>query len=136
MARVTPVNKRDIVKKRRKPFSRHYSDRLFRLDTGSWRRPKGIDSQVRRRYKGAMLMPRIGYGSNRRTRHVMPNGFKKFRINTKAELEVLLLHNRAYAAEIAHNVSVRKRKEILERAKQLNIKITNANARIRTEEAK
>jgi len=136
MARITPVVKRTIIKKRRKTFVRHYSDRLHRLDTGSWRRPKGIDSIVRRRYKGAMLMPKIGYGSNSKTRHLLPSGFRKFRINNKQELELLLLHNRTYAAEIAHNVSVKKRKEIIERARQLNIKITNANAKIRTEEAK
>ena len=42
--------------------------------------------------------------------------------------------NRSYAAEVAHNVSSRKRKEIIERAQQLDIKITNSNARVRTQE--
>ena len=87
-----------------------YSDRLKRLDKGSWRCPKGIDSEVRRRYKGAELMPNIGYGSNAKTRHLRPNGFYTFRINNVKELELLLMHNRRYSAEIAHNVSVRNRK--------------------------
>ena len=44
------------------------------------------------------------------------------------------MHNRKYCAEVAHNVSSRKRTEILERAEQLNIRVTNANARVRAEE--
>lgn len=37
----------------------------------------GIDNRVRRRFKGQYLMPNIGYGSNKKTRHMLPNGFRK-----------------------------------------------------------
>jgi len=41
----------------------------------SWRRQRGIDSRVRRKFKGCgVIMPNIGYGSNKKTRHLLPSG--------------------------------------------------------------
>merc|ERR1712227_163532 len=125
--------KMKIVKKRTKKFIRHQSDRYVKVKA-NWRKPKGIDSRVRRRFKGQYLMPSIGYGSNKKTKHVCPDGFKKFVIHNISELEVLLMQNKTFSAEIAHTVSSKKRKTIVERARQLAIKVTNPNARLRSEE--
>lgn len=101
----------------------------------SWRRPKGIDSRVRRKFKGCgIIMPNIGYGTAKKTRHVLPNGFYKVLVHNVADLEMLMMHNRKYCAEVAHNVSTQKRKAIVERAAELNIKLTNGAARLRSEE--
>mmetsp|Transcript_18394 Transcript_18394/g.24276 ORF Transcript_18394/g.24276 Transcript_18394/m.24276 type:complete len:137 (+) Transcript_18394:75-485(+) len=134
MTKVTPLAKPKIVKKRTKKFARHQSDQFIRIRDSSWRKPKGIDSRVRRRFKGTIPMPKVGYGSNKKTRNVLPNGFYKFLVNNVAELELLMMHNRKYCAEIAHNVSARKRKDIVERAEQLGIKVTNANSRLEAKE--
>lgn len=39
-------------------------------------------------------MPNIGYGSDKKTRHYLPNGFKKFVVHNVSELELLMMHNR------------------------------------------
>merc|ERR1712083_9612 len=100
----------------------------------SWRKPKGIDNRVRRKFKGMYLMPNIGYGSSKTTRHMMPSGFRKVLIHNVKELEVLMMQNKKYCAEIAHGVSAKNRKVLVERAAQLAIRITNPNARMRSEE--
>lgn len=115
MAALRPLVKPKIVKKRTKKFIRHQSDRYVKIKR-NWRKPRGIDNRVRRRFKGQILMPNIGYGSNKKTKHMLPSGFRKFLVHNVKELEVLLMCNKSYCAEIAHNVSSKNRKAIVERA--------------------
>lgn len=128
-----PLNTVPIVKKRTKKFKRHQSDTKIRVGE-SWRRQKGIDSVVRRKFRGKVRMPNIGYGSNKKTRHMLPNGFYKFLVRNVDDVDMLLMQNRTYCAEIAHNVSSRARIEILDRAAELDVKVTNARAKVKTEE--
>eukprot|EP01051_Picozoa_sp_SAG22_P021390 SAG22_NODE_4705_length_1186_cov_0.926403_1_plen_173_part_00 len=132
-AKRTKAGGKVVIKKRTKKFARHQSDQFKRVPE-SWRRPKGMESRVRAKFNGTILMPNIGYGSNKKTKHLLPNGYLKFTVSNPAELELLMMHNKKYAAEIAHNVSTKKREEMIERAAQLGIKVTNASAKIRTEE--
>ncbi|GCB27517.1 60S ribosomal protein L32 [Aspergillus awamori] len=115
-----------------KRFWRHQSDR-FKCVPESWRKPKGIDNRVRRRFRGNIPMPSIGYGSNKKTKHMMPSGHKAFLVHNPKDVELLLMHNRTYAAEIASAVSSRKRVDIIAKAKALGVKVTNPKGRVTTE---
>ncbi|KAM4851429.1 large ribosomal subunit protein eL32-like [Thomomys bottae] len=134
MAALRPLMKPKIVKNRTKKFICHQSDPYVKIKR-NWRKPRGIDNRVRRRFKGQILMPNIGYGSNKKTKHMLPSSFWKFLVHYVKELEVLLVYNKSYCAEIAHNVSSKNRNAIVERAAQLAIRVTDPSARLRGEES-
>jgi large subunit ribosomal protein L32e len=65
---------------------------------------------------------------------MLPSGFRKFLVHNVKELEVLLMCNKSYCAEITQNVFSKNHKAIVERAAQLAIGVTNPNARLCSEE--
>lgn len=84
---------------------------------------------------------------------MMPSGHKAFLVQNPKDVELLLMHNRTYAAEyvdsigggdqirqtlthtcrIGHAVSSRKRVDILAKAKALGVKVTNPKGRVTNE---
>ncbi|XP_041612990.1 60S ribosomal protein L32-like [Vulpes lagopus] len=140
MAILRPLVQPKIIKKRIKgslggaaKFIRHQSDRYIKIKC-NWRKPRGTDNRVCGRFKGQILMLNIGYGSNKKTKRMLPSGFWKFLVHNVKELEVLLICNKSYCAEIAYNVSSKNHKAIVERIAQLAIRFTNPNARLCGEE--
>uniref|UniRef100_A0A803TR24 60S ribosomal protein L32 n=1 Tax=Anolis carolinensis TaxID=28377 RepID=A0A803TR24_ANOCA len=122
MPALRPLIKAKIIKKRAKKFICHQSDHYVKIKR-NWCK-----------FKGQTLMPNIGYGSNKKTKHMLLSGFNKFVVYNVKELEVLMMSNKSYSAETAHNVSSKNQKVIVERAAQLAIKVTNPNARLCSEE--
>ncbi|XP_038407494.1 60S ribosomal protein L32-like [Canis lupus familiaris] len=133
MAALRPLVKLKIVKKRTKKFIWHQSDGLVKIKY-NWQKPRDIDNRLCRRFKGQILMPNNGYRSNKKTKHMLPSGFRNFLVHHIKELEALLMCNKSYCAEIAHNVSSKNHKATVERASQRAIRVTNPNARLRSEE--
>ena len=130
-----------IVKKRTKRFIRHHKSTLnkskgnnfIRMRTG-WRKPRGIDSAVRRKFKSLTLMPKIGYGSNKATRHMLPNKQRKFTAKQMSDLDMLVMHNEKYCVEIAAKIGAKLRKEMVARADSHGLRVVNRHARVATEE--
>ncbi|CAG9460710.1 unnamed protein product [Pedinophyceae sp. YPF-701] len=123
-----------IVKKTTRQFKRHQYDRRAGSVHKSWRRPKGIDSSTRRKFKGHIPMPNIGYGSDKRTRNMLPSGLYNAVVNNMTDLEALMMHSKRFCCTIGSSVGARSRKALVERAKQLNITVTNGKARLTTED--
>ncbi|XP_064134194.1 large ribosomal subunit protein eL32-like [Loxodonta africana] len=133
MVALRPLVKLKIVKKRTKKFIWHQSDCYVKIKC-NWHKPRGIDNRVQRRVKGQILMPNIGYRSNKKTKHMLPSGFCKFLVRNVKEVEELLMCIKSYYAEIVHHVSSKKRKAIMERPVQLASKVINPSARLHREE--
>ncbi|XP_047386951.1 60S ribosomal protein L32-like [Sciurus carolinensis] len=129
MAALRPLMKPKNRQKEDQEFIRHQSDRYVTIEQ-NWRKPRSINNKVWRRFKGQILMPNIGYGSNKKTKHMLPSGFRKFLVHNVKELEVLPMCNKSYRAEIAHNVSSKNHKAIVEKAAQLAFRVTNPNANL------
>lgn len=106
---VQPLNRRKIVKKITRTPRRFQSHQWKRVNPDSHRVVRGIDCSTRRRFKGKQRMPTIGNKQDKKTRHLLPNGFKKMLIANEADIELLLMNNRAYCGEIAQNISRSKR---------------------------
>ena len=69
---------------------------------------------------------KIGNKQERKTRHLLPNGFKKLLISNEKDIELLLMNNRTYCGEISQKIGSAKRLRIVQRAKELNVRLTNA----------
>lgn len=132
---VNPISRKKIVKKRTKRFIRTNAEE-FKTMKFTWRKPHGIDNPTRRRFRGSKKCVKVGYRSDKATRDVLPNGFKKFLIKCPSELEILLMNNRVYCGEIAGNLSARKKALIVKRAAELNVRLTNPKGKLKSEEKK
>ncbi|ELW48181.1 60S ribosomal protein L32 [Tupaia chinensis] len=64
----------------------------------------GGNLEVQKRFKSQILMANISYGSNNKTKHMLPSSFWKFLVHTIKELEVLLI-----CSTTGGNLEVQKR---------------------------
>ena len=64
------------------------------------RRMSFLGSCFHERTRAWLTSPtQIGYGSNKKTRHMMPSGHKAFLVNNPRDVDLLLMHNQTFAAE-------------------------------------
>jgi large subunit ribosomal protein L32e len=113
---------RSESRKSKPEFARQESWRYKRIKS-RWRCPRGIDSKMRYKLKAYPKQPSSGYRSPLKVRGLHPSGFEDILINNISELSKIDAGKQA--ARIAHTVSARKRMVIVEKAKELGIRILN-----------
>lgn len=113
---------RDEIRQNRPKFLRQESWRYIRVGN-SWRKPKGTDSRMRLRKKGWPNLVKIGYGGPVKARGLHPSGFNDILVFTKEELEKL--NPETDAVRLSSGLGARKRREIVDRANELGLKILN-----------
>lgn len=89
----------------------------------SWRHPRGRHSKVRRREKGKVSMPFIGWGAEKSERGKHPSGFYEILVSSPKDLEKI--NPKTHAAKISATVGKRKRGEIVKKAGEMKIKVLN-----------
>lgn len=119
------VEKREMVKKKKPEFRRQESWRYKRVKE-NWRKPKGLDSKMRKDVKGWPPKVKVGYRGPKLARNLHPSAVKEVIIYNVDDLNVI--DAKTEAVRIAHTVGAKKRAEILNRAKDLGIRVLNPGA--------
>ncbi|MGC9133134.1 MAG: 50S ribosomal protein L32e [Nanopusillaceae archaeon] len=116
---------RKKIKRKKPDYWRPYWWRSIsqRNSMESWRRPKGIHNKMRKKLKGRPRMVEVGYGSPKEIKGLLPNGKRPVIVHNVEELEKI--DKEKEAAIIASTVGKRKREQIINKAKELNIEIFN-----------
>lgn len=88
-----------------------------------WRRPRGSHSKLKVKEKSKGSVPNVGYGAPKKIRGLHPSGLKEVMVYNLRDLEKIKKEKEA--GRLSSGVSQKKKKMIMERAKQLKIKILN-----------
>ncbi len=103
-------------------FIRNESWRLKRVKP-SWRRARGLDNKVRKKIRGRIASPNVGYRAPRQVRYLHASGFQEVVVHNLTELEKV--NPRKQIIKIAHAIGRKKRVSLQDRADELNILILN-----------
>lgn len=106
--------------KDKKPEFERQDSNIFKQFRGTWRRPKGIHSKLRRGFKGHKASPSIGYAGPNLVKGLTKTGLVPVVISNPKEVDKL---SQDYAIIVSHGVGTKKRLQILTKAKDKKIKV-------------
>ena len=115
---------RNEIKERKPVFIRQDNPKRRKLNY-KWRKPKGIHSKIRHRFKGRRKMPSPGYKSPIKVKGMHSTGLKIINAHSIDKLDEIKKQSEGIV--VAKNVGMKKRLEIFKKAKELDIQVLNLN---------
>lgn len=122
LAKEQALKARKRIKGKKPDFKRQESWRYKRVKE-NWRRPRGIDSKMRKKVKGWPQSPSAGYRGPKAARGLHPSGYVEILVQNVDDVDGV--DPETQAIRIAHTVGAKKRVEISARAKEKGIHILN-----------
>ena len=116
---------RKELKERKPVFIRQDNPKRKKLNY-KWRKPKGIHSKIRHKFKGRRKMPSPGYKSPRKVKGLHHSGLKMIHVFSASDASKIRKETEGII--IPKSDGMRKRLEILEMAKELKVMVLNINA--------
>lgn len=116
---------RNEIKERKPVFIRQDNPKRKKLNY-KWRKPKGIHSKIRHRFKGRRKMPSPGYKSPIKVKGLHSSGLKIINVHSAGSLNEIKKQSEGII--VAKNVGMKKQLEIFKKAKELDIRVLNLNA--------
>ncbi|MDT7905098.1 MAG: 50S ribosomal protein L32e [Sulfolobales archaeon] len=115
-----------LIKKKDKPkFLRYDWDKYYRLERQeTWRKPRGRDNPMRLQLSGYPPKVDPGFGTPKEIRGLHPSGLKPVIVRNMKELENLK-GKQDVIVYIASTVGLKKRTEMVSKAKELGIRLAN-----------
>lgn len=91
-----------------------------------WRKPKGLHSKIRHQFRGKMKLPSPGYKSPLKVKGMHSSGLKIVRVFSADDVKKISKAGEGIVVSKA--VGMKKRLEILKKAKELEVEVLNFNA--------
>lgn len=115
---------RKELKERKPIFIRQDNPKRMKLNY-KWRKPKGIHSKIRHKFKGRRKMPSPGYKSPREVKELHNSGLKTANVSSVDDLKSVKKESQGIV--VSKGVGMKKRLEIFKKAKELGINVLNLN---------
>ncbi|MFH1592542.1 MAG: 50S ribosomal protein L32e [Candidatus Woesearchaeota archaeon] len=110
------------TQKSKKPNFVRQQGKCIKSLSESWRAPKGMHSKLRRKLRGKIKSPSIGYSSPKSVRGLHVSGLIPILVYNVRELDDL---KTGQGALIASAVGQKKKLEILKKSKELKLEVLN-----------